>query len=335
MFSKYCAVLETIGIPVNHAAVVNLSEAAQLTVTDETLTRMLKFITDKYNSLDFSEIEKSAGDIRRFKYREVILENAKILYTIYQTSTDSGAKKYLDVVDAVNQVMEYLDDRRDQFGTLYKAGNGIVQLLYTSMVSACIYSIGALISCTIRFVTTEQDTDCQVLYDEIPGSISQIHIKNILSISKDLPAVSKLLDEFSKSTTRAAMAESVTLGAGVAAALVIGGIILLIPRIIVLIREVIYSIYYSRVKTSEMLATQIDLLNTNIESLEAGRGNKKVIARQKKIVQKLQKWQNKVSVKIDTTEVVVRKQKDVENRAMKLDHDSPLVQEVSAGDIMI
>lgn len=335
MFSKYCAVLETIGIPVNHAAVVNLSEAAQLTVTDETLTKMLKFITDKYNSLDFSEIEKSAGDIRRFKYREVILENAKILYTIYQTSTDSGAKKYLDVVDAVNQVMEFLDDRRDQFSTLYKAGNGIVQLLYTSMVSACIYSIGALISCTIRFVTTEQDTDCQVLYDEIPGSISQIHIKNILSISKDLPAVSKLLDEFSKSTTRAAISESVTLGAGVAAALVIGGIILLIPRIIVLIREIIYSIYYSRVKTSEMLATQIDLLNTNIESLEAGRGNKKVIARQKRIVQKLQKWQNKVSVKIDTTEVVVRKQKDVENRAMKLDHDNPLVQEVSAGDIMI
>ena len=335
MFSKYCAVLETIGIPVNHAAVVNLSEAAQLTVTDETLTKMLKFITDKYNSLDFSEIEKSAGDIRRFKYRDIIHENAKILYSIYHASTDSGAKKYLDVVDAVNQVMEYLDDRRDQFSTLYKAGNGIVQLLYTSMVSACIYSIGALISCTIRFVTTEQDTDCQVLYDEIPGSISQIHIKNILSISKDLPAVSKLLDEFSKSTTRAAMAESVTLGAGVAAALVIGGIILLIPRIIVLIREIIYSIYYSRVKTSEMLATQIDLLNTNIESLEAGRGNKKVIARQKRIVQKLQKWQNKVSVKIDTTEVIVRKQKDVENRAMKLDHDNPLVQEVSAGDIMI
>ena len=104
--------------------------------------------------------------------------------------------------------------------------------------------------------------------------------------------------------------------------------ILLIPRIIILIREIIYSIYYSRVKTAEMLGVQADLIRTNIESLEAGRGSKKVIARQKKIAQKLEKWQNKIALKMDTTEVAKKTQQRKEDQSLKIDQNSPLVQDV-------
>ena len=62
---KYVNILAEAVEVVNRPFVLNMSEAAQLQVTDEVLTGMMKFITDKYNSLDFGEIERSAGDISR------------------------------------------------------------------------------------------------------------------------------------------------------------------------------------------------------------------------------------------------------------------------------
>lgn len=322
---NYLQVLTEAGFDVTRSDFLLLSEANQVQVTDEALTGMMKFITDKYNSLDFSEIEKSAGDITRFKYYQLILENCQILREIYDSAKDQGADKYLKVVVSIEEVMRHLMDRRQQYTTLYRSGNGVVQLLYTSLVSAALYATGTLVCNTIRFVTTEKDTPCEVLYDEIPGAVKHIHIKNILSAADDIQTINKVLDTFSSSTTRAKMSESVTLSAGTIAIMAIGGVILLIPKIIVLIREIIYSIYYSRVKMTEMLELQQDLLKTNIESLEAGRGNKKVIARQKKIAQKLETWKNRVALKMDSTETLKRTQERKENASLKIDRNSPLM----------
>ena len=322
---NYLQVLTEAGFDVTRSDFLLLSEANQVQVTDEALTGMMKFITDKYNSLDFSEIEKSAGDITRFKYYQLILENCQILREIYDSAKDQGADKYLKVVVSIEEVMRHLMDRRQQYTTLYRSGNGVVQLLYTSLVSAALYATGTLVCNTIRFVTTEKDTPCEVLYDEIPGAVKHIHIKNILSAADDIQTINKVLDTFSSSTTRAKMSESVTLSAGTIAIMTIGGVILLIPKIIVLIREIIYSIYYSRVKMAEMLELQQDLLKTNIESLEAGRGNKKVIARQKKIAQKLETWKNRVALKMDSTETLKRTQERKENASLKIDRNSPLM----------
>lgn len=319
-------ILAETGIDVYRPDFITINEAAQLQVTDEALSGMMKFITDKYNALDFSEIEKSAGDINRFKYTQMINENTEMLRNIYEASNDPGAKKYLDVVNAVDHVMRHLSDNRAMYSDLYKCGNGMVQLLYTSMVAACLYAVGTLVSNTIRFVTTEKDTDCEVLFDEIPGSIKHVHIKNILAADAALPEIRQMLVELNKSHQHR-VNESVTAGGVVAGLGIAAGVVLLIPRIIVLIREIIYSIYYSRVKTAEMLSVQIDLIRTNIESLEAGRGNKKVIARQKKIAQKLEKWQNKISLKMDTTEVAKKTQQRKEDQSLKIDQNSPLVQD--------
>ena len=324
--NRYGNILREAGAEVNPIAFSRLSEAAQAVVTDETLMKMFKFITDKYNSLDFGEIEKSAGDIARFKYREIILENVDILNQIYTGSTDQGASKYLEVTKAVTEVMEYLMQHRVQFSTLYKSGNGVIQLLYVSMVSGCIYSVGTLISNTIRFVTVEQDVDCQVLFDEIPGTIKHIHIKNILAVSKDLPTITALLNELSKAGNKVSVNESITVSGVTIAVLATIGVVMLIPRIITLIREIIYSIYYSRIKRAEMLDVQIQLIKTNIESLESGRGNKKVIARQKKIAQSLERWKDRIAVKMDSTEVAVKQQKQKEQRELKVDENSPIVQ---------
>lgn len=323
--NEYLTVLQEAGISVDRMDFLRLDEAAQLKVTDDALTGLMKFISDKYNALDFAEIERSAGDIRKFKYADVLRENAATLNNIYQNSADPGAKKYVEVVNAIMQTVDFLDVNRNTISTLYKAGNGVIQLMYTSLVAAAIYATGTLVSNTIRFVTTDQNADCEVLFDEIPGTVRHVHIKNILAVQKDEKAFYRLLTEMSKPGNRAPMTESITAGSVVTALAIAAGVVIIVPRILVLIREIIYSIYYSRVRMSEMLGVQIDLLRTNIESLEAGRGNRKVIARQKNIVTKLETWKNRIALKMDTTEALKRTQMNKENASLHIDRNSPLV----------
>ena len=324
--STYANFLIECGFEVNKSDFIYLNEANQVQITDDALTGMMKFITDKYNSIDFSEIEKSAGDINRFKYTKMLEDNLETLDSVYKNAvvTDPGAKKYVEVILHCRTVLNFMRNNRMMFSALVKAGNGIIQLLYTSMVAGIIYCTGILVSNTIRFVTTEKDTDCEVLFDEIPGTIRHCHIKNMAYAYNSLSNFEKYLNEcYAVQIQKRGINESIG-----TIAFVIGGVIVgisLIPNIINLIREIIYSIYCSRTKISEMLAVQQELLKTNIESLEAGRGNKKVIARQKKIAEKLEKWKNRFAMKADTTDNLKRAQIKKENETLRIDKDSPLM----------
>lgn len=323
--STYANFLTECGFEVNKSDFIFLDEANQVQVTDEALTGMMKFITDKYNSIDFSEIEKSTGDYGRFKYGKMLEANLRTLKDIYEVAveTDKGADKYLEVVNNCFIVIDLLYGYRTYFSTLYKSGNGIVQLFYTSLVAGLIYCIGILVSNTIRFVTTEKDSDCEVLYDEIPGTIRNCHIKNIQFAAKSVDDFRRYLEDcMTRLEKRSPMTESITLGATIAG-IAVG--LYMLPKVIVLIREIIYSIYCTRTKISDMLAVQQDLIKTNIESLEAGRGDKKVIARQRKWAEWLEKWKNRFAMKADTVDNLKRAQMKKENAALRIDKNSPLM----------
>lgn len=321
-----CKVLTEAAVPYYMPTVKMMNEETQLKVTDEVLTGMMRFITDKYNSLDFSEIEKSAGDYNRFKYRDLIDENCEILRSIYSSTTDQGAEKYLNVVSTINDITRMLSENSKMISELYRMGDGMTQLIYVSLVAACVYSIGALVCNTIRFVTTDQDADCEVLFDEIPDSIRNVHIKNVLYAQKSIPDIIKYFNTaYAAKSNGKSINESIAVGAVATAVVASAAVLMMIPKIIYLIREIIYSIYYSRIKKADMLEVQIQLIKTNIESLEAGRGNKKIIARQKKVVDKLEKLKNKLAVRLDTTNVAVEKQKSLENTRLRVEKDSPIV----------
>lgn len=326
--STYANFLIECGLEVNKSDFIYLDEANQVQVTDDALTGMMKFITDKYNSIDFGEIEKSAGDIMRFKYTKMLEENLETLDNIYKNAvpTDPGAKKYCEVILHCRSVLNFLQSERMMFSALFKGGNGMVQLLYTSLVAGVIYCVGILVSNTIRFVTTEKDTDCEVLFDEIPGTLRHCHIKNMRYAYNSLSNFQKYLNESYKvMTKRQSVSESVTLGSVALGIAAVGAFIALIPNIINLIREIIYSIYCTRTKISDMLAIQQDLIRTNIESLEAGRGDVKVIARQKKIAEKLEKWKVRFAMKADTTDNLKNAQMKKENQTLRIDKNSPLM----------
>lgn len=331
--------LEEAGVTVDKGYYAFLDEATKVAVTDKVMTDMFKFITDKYNSIDFSEIEKSAGDYKMFKYRQLVDTNLATLNNIYSSVSDPGAAKFLETTGQMYGIAEFLITHRDEFSYLYKKRDGITQLIYTSMVAALIYGVSALISQTIRFITLEDDSDLSVVYDEMNNAAKNIHVKNIKSAYSSLGNIEKYLSiVYRNKKNNAIKNESITLASLIAAfgnpvtgAIVgIGAAILIIPRIVPFIREVIYSIYYSRVNIADMLSVQADLIRTNIEALEqSGRGNKKIIAKQRNIVKRLEKLQNLVAVRTDDAKSLTSRKINEENKTLKIDRNSPL-----AGDSM-
>ena len=226
----------------------------------------------------------------------------------------------MEVITACHKVLTHLMNMREEYSELYRQGNGIIQMLYTSEIAAILFCVGTLVSNTIRFVTTEQDTECQVLYDEIPGTIKHVHIKNVVAAANSTDDIVKYMNTV-KSANKRTVSESVTgvlIGIGVG----IGAAILLIPRLIRLIQEIIYSIYFMRVRVSDMLDLQAKLIKVNIESLEAGRGTKKVIARQKKIAQNLETWKSKIAIKTDTVEAMKNVQIQKEMKTLDVTKDT-------------
>jgi len=325
-----------------------LDEANQLRVADNVLSDMMKFITDKYNAIDFREIEKSAGDFSRFRYATMIMDNAKTLHEIYSTTPDQGAHKYLEVINAITDVSERLIAQKKSISELYRSGDGMTQLVYTSLVTSLISSIGILVANTIRFVTTEQTADCEVLFDEIPNTFKHVHIKNVLAAPKAMDNFAIYQNMVIEAKRNGAMNESITLaavtkiigaiasafghaGAGAAASSAVSGAatavagtaasvvvpIVAIAALILFSRDIIYAVYYGRTKISDYLAQQEAMIRTNIEALKRRGASDKVIARQAKWADILGKLSKKIGVKNDTAEANARAAKRKEDEEIK------------------
>lgn len=323
-----------------------LDEANQIRVADNVLSDMMKFITDKYNAVDFREIEKSAGDFSRFRYATMIMDNAATLRNIYAATPDPGANKYLQVIDAITSVSERLIAQKKMISDLYKSGDGMVQLVYTSLVTSLISSIGILVANTIRFVTTEQNADCEVLFDEIPNTFKHVHIKNVLTAPKAMDNFTKYMALANEAKRNGAMNEAISIDmvakvikgiagmigksgaaaagsaarvAGSAASTVapVAAAVVLIAALLYFSRDIIYAVYYGRVKISDYLAQQEAMVRTNIEALKRRGVSDKVIARQTRWADILGKLSKMIGVKNDAAEANARAAKRKEDEEMK------------------
>lgn len=304
-----------------------LSESQQLAVSDETMGEMFKFVTSKYGSLDFSEIEKSNGNYRKFKYRQLLEENLQILRNIYGNFENKVVMEY---VMKIQYIHEYLSDPTPSIKDmeyLYEKKNGMVQMFYISTVAAMVYGVSELIALTIRFINNDDDGDLDVYVDEIPNPQKYIHLKNIDTawvLIKDgtLRELIKANMSANKKAMNEAVGVPIAMALPVAIALAVPALIYLSTKIIPFIREVIYSVYFTRVKWDKVIGVQVSLLKTNIDALEKNQERnpkkKRIIATQRRVVKDLEKLQNMIMVKSDQAKPMVARTIEQENREIKV-----------------
>lgn len=386
--STITSVLKETGIEADYFAIHRLDEASGLKVADTILADMFKFITDKYNSLNFREIEQSNGDYTKFKYRGMLDDNLVTLEKIYRSSDDAAAKKYIEIIKDIRIIINWLIRRKNDISYLYKKRRGSIQMVYTSSVAAIIYTVAALVSNTIRCVTVDKDADMEVLFDEIPSAYKNVHLKNAISMANSIQDFDKflntLLDDAKKGLMEAASIGSIfnagyklakaggrnainalfqatddkgkarhdmvyntiskaanskvgkaaiTAGVAVAAAVVAWKSATIIFGII---RSIIFTIYYSRIATAEAIEINATLLRANIEVLEARPGVKaKVIANQKKWLERLEKLALKFANNTDRGEVLANREIDRENKILDASNPERFTEDDYGNEILI
>lgn len=323
---------ESTGVPLVRLAI--LSEAQFHGMNENLLAKMFESVGQKYNEIDFSEIEKSKGDFRKFKYRNLIMQNQAMLEDLYSSNEDPQVQSMVKYTQGVAKIIKGMEENAVAFTDLYD--NSIISVLYNTSVATVIYATTLLLSTTVRFVTIDKDTDIEVIIDSLPNAEKNIFLSNVPKLAEayqsDIP---KMLVEVGKQKHKA-ISETAVIDQDPFAIneavftvplflIVVPVVAIALTKVIPIIREIIYGIYHIRVSMEQAIDYQVDLISANIEMLEdkslsdnskGKKKYKKIIANQRRIVNKLDKIKKAVSIKFDVAENQAKKDIVRDNREL-------------------
>jgi hypothetical protein len=319
------ALCETINLPTYE--LIGLSEGVIGDKIDYTMEAIFEKVAKMYNMVDFSTIEKSKGNIDKFKYikqTEASIDKLKLNAMVH------GNKDVLKYIEALYAIVNGLRANKNAFSELYS--NPLVKMLYNSSVYNVLYSINIIYKEFYGlFLKTKSPEDIRF---KTFRSGSYLTLKNSLELAEayrsDIP---KLLEETKKSAAKkmnemvefdneeiiSVMNEGLSIFIGAA-------LFLVALRIVPIIREIIYSFYHLRISVDNTIEIQNELISINIESLEVqkeiqdSKGQKKmnkIIEKQRKIVKKLSRIQEIVAIKTDIADNAVNNQIRTENEEIK------------------
>ena len=289
-------------IGINHNI---LNEAVQDGLSDAVLGKMFELTVGKYSKIDFSDIERSRGDITKIKYYANLRECIDILLDIHSV-TDK-----IPGVLAVSTALSNMLNFKKAFEHAFRTKNNVAVIVYNTVMYSIMEATSYLIATSIDFVKSDSDTEFTVnvytdskqhmLIEQLvkfnktvdDGSLIKF-IKETENITPDSlhegTVVSSLID---KGLTKAIdVGTSAWKNKGVrttvAATVGAAAIIWIACNIVPFIREMIYWIYKTKQKIADAAELQAEFLEANVEILksEDAEKNQKIISKQEKHVKR-------------------------------------------------
>lgn len=279
-----------------------LNEDVQSGLSDAVLSKMFELTVGKYSKIDFSDIERSRGDITKIKYYANLRECIDILLDIH-TTTDK-----IPGVLAVSAALSNMLNLKKAFEHAFRTKNNVAIMVYNAIMYAIMEATSYLIATSVDFVKSENDTEFTV--NVYTDSKQHMLIEQLVKFNKTVDDGS--LVKFIKETENVedTMNEATTIDAlakfGLEKALgfyqahkqgiktgakIVGGtaaVIWIACNIVPFVREIIYWIYKTRQKISDAAQIQAEFLETNIEILKSQNNdkNQKIISRQEKAIKR-------------------------------------------------
>lgn len=262
-----------------------LTEADKAMVGRDLVDKIYVTIAEKYNEVDFGDIPKSQGDITAMPEYKNLKASLDLLVEIQASS-----KQVIPEITTLTTALSNIIALKDSFYMGYVKQNAAVIMLYNTMAMALMCGTSLMISVLVDFVNLGNSDSVQVIINSKYKKGSSYLLINALdqfnaqckdgSIRKNIQTMMKapLQEAFNPLDYLTPSAKNGVLkGATIIAAVVLSF------HIIPMIKELIYLFYYSRMKISEAAAIQAQLVNANIQNLQAnGTGTSKMI--------RIQKW---------------------------------------------
>lgn len=279
-------------------------------VSNVMLANLYKSAIDK-SHVDFGSIPKSAGDITKYEGYKSMSDCLAVLTEIDSKNTLKINEIYV-VEAAINNIINF----RDYFEKGFKLNKNFVKMQYNLLVASCVEAVSILISSFVEFVKKVDRIEFAVIGSKLyQGSLSIENLKyfnRTVSSGEYVKMLSFMIESDSENL----------LGGGtvLVSAAVIGGIIAAVMSL----REMIFYMYYSRMKLSDYLKTQALFLEINKHALEANtnipaKKKQDILRKQENVIKKLTTWSDKIRVNNTMTTTTTKKNIENENRGWSLD----------------
>lgn len=241
----------------------------------------------------FDDIPESRGNITRYSGYQSMMATISVLKEIGQKS---GTK--INELDVIEQAISNITGAREVFEKGFALDKDFIVLEYNSLVYAVVEAVSIVISSYIDYVKRPDRTDIVILKsNDRSGSlaISNLEKFNLAVKHGDFTKANQAILSTGKENF-------VGVAAVVTPLIVTGAILAIVP----LIRELIFSFYYSRMRTADYLQHQAMLLEINKQSIESSNAPAKkkaeIIKKQNETITKLQRASDKIKIDRVTSE---------------------------------
>ena len=270
----------------------SINEADQNKALVNITSKLYDSIVDKVTDIDFGDIERTKGDFAKLPDYEKIMSTVDILRDLLK---EYGQNPYpVSIIDdAIDNVLE----RTGMFELAFKTNTEFPMIAYNTIVLSIISSVSFMISTSIEYIKNTSDDSFDIIVDKVSMNKTKESI-----LFRNLERFNRTCKNgtFDKAMDHVIKAQSENLIGAIAftTGLVIAGIALVI---LPMLRELVYFFYYSRVRISDYLNMQADLLQMNAYRVERSEtrtpeANQNIANKQNKIADTFRKIANKLEV---------------------------------------
>ena len=265
----------------------SLTEAEMNNVNNNMINKLFASALDKAH-IDFDDIPKSKGDITKYSGYKPMVETLEVLRNI---ALKSGHK--INEIDIIEKAIDGIIANRNVFERGIKLNKDYVILQYNTLVMACVIATSSLIVSYVEFIKKVDTIEFTIINPKhVPGKIC---IDNLINFNKSVAS-----GDFIKVMNGVINSGSegfVGTGLIIAGVIIVGAILG-----VTFMRDIVFYVYYSRVKIAEYLRTQALFLELNKNNISAhGYGasaskKEKILRKQTELITKLQNIAEKIDV---------------------------------------
>ena len=304
-----------------------LNESVQSNLSDAVLGKMFELTVGKYSKIDFSDIERSRGDITKIKYYANLRECIDILLDIHSVSDK------IPGILAVSVALSNMLNLKKAFEHAFRTKNNVAIIVYNTVMYSIMEATSYLIATSVDFVKSDSDTEFNVniytdskqhmLIEQLVKFNKTVEDGTLIKFIKETENITP--DSLNEATVAGTLidkgiSKAIELGAkawsnkgvrtGVKVAAGAGAIIWVACNIVPFIREMIYWIYKTRQKISDAAEIQAEFLETNIEILKSqdAEKNQKIISRQEKHIKRFRTIAKVFSIESDKAQRDAKKE---------------------------
>lgn len=290
-------------------AIIMMEAVEEERVDNVMVSKLYKLAIDKAH-IDFDNIPDTKGDITKYVgYTNMVDSLALVKDLAKQNNTK------IKEIEIVEQAIQNIVTYRAQFTKGFLIDKEFIILLYNLLVTACVEATSVIIASYVDFIKSPTKVEFTIIKGANKMGHTSIKSLNSFNLSVKSGDFSKVINTISNDKEN-------LLGTATAGALIpimiLGGLSMIVP----LLRELTYYFFYSRMKTSDFLKHQAQLLEINRESVKNSNlppsKKKEVLRKQAQAAKIMTDYADKIAVDSRGTEKMVKSEIEKENKTITI-----------------